>query len=81
MTTESVIDLLISRGLLDDSQRDQYISAIKESGTEATVAIQEYGVIEREQLLQLIAHDIGGNYYDLTDYEQKILTQIINQRN
>ncbi|MDF1816790.1 MAG: GspE/PulE family protein [Verrucomicrobiales bacterium] len=69
MTIESVIDLLISRGLLDDSQRDQYISAIRESGVEPTLAIEQYGVIEREQLLQLIAHDIGGNYYNLAEFE------------
>lgn len=69
MTTSSVIDLLISRGLIDDSQRDQYISAIDQSGIEPTAAVEQYGVIERGQLLQLIAHDIGGNFYDLTDYE------------
>lgn len=69
MTTESVIDLLVSRGLLDDSQRDQYIAAIKESGVEPTLAVEQYGVIDREQLLQLIAHDIGGNYYNLAEFE------------
>ena len=69
MTIDSVIDLLISRGLLDDSQRDQYISSIKESGIEPTLAVEQYGIIQRDQLLQLIAHDIGGNYYNLAEYE------------
>lgn len=69
MTTESVIDLLVSHNLLEDSQRDQYIAAIKESGVEPTLAVEQYGVIEREQLLNLIAHDIGGNYYNLADFE------------
>lgn len=69
MTTSSVIDLLISRGLIDDSQREQYISAIDQSGVEPTTAVEQYGVIDRSQLLQLIAHDIGGNFYDLTDYQ------------
>ena len=69
MTTESVIDLLVSRGLLDASQRDQYISNINENGAEVTQAVQDYGIIDREQLLQLIAHDIGGNYYDLSEYQ------------
>ncbi len=69
MTVSSVIDLLVSRGLIDASQRDQYISAIQESGTEPTVAIEQYGVIEREQLLTLVAHDIGGTYYNLEGHE------------
>ena len=68
MTVDSVIDLLISRGLLEASQRESFISAIRESGAEPTSAMEEYGVIQRDQLLQLIAHDIGGNYYDLQDY-------------
>ncbi|MEO0415023.1 MAG: ATPase, T2SS/T4P/T4SS family, partial [Verrucomicrobiota bacterium] len=69
MMTESVIDLLVSRGLLDQTQRDSYISAIYESGAEVTQAMEEYGVIQRQQLLQLIAQDIGGDYYDLSEFE------------
>jgi type IV pilus assembly protein PilB len=68
MTIDSVIDLLISRGILEHHQRDPYIKAIRNSGVEVTQAVEQYGLINREQLLQLIAHDIGGNYYNLSDF-------------
>tara|TARA_R110002096_G_scaffold157669_2_gene322800 strand:- start:2256 stop:3968 length:1713 start_codon:yes stop_codon:yes gene_type:complete len=69
MTVESVIDLLISRGLIDDSQRDDYIAAANASERDITYAVEEMGVIQRDQLFQLVAQDIGGEYYDLSDFE------------
>ena len=69
MTVESVIDLLISRGLIDDSQREEYIAAAYGSEHDITYAVEEMGLLQREQLFQLVAQDIGGEYYDLTDFE------------
>ncbi len=69
MTVESVIDLLISRGLIDDSQREDYIAAAYGSDHDITYAVEEMGLLQREQLFQLVAQDIGGEYYDLTDFE------------
>ena len=36
MTVDSVIDLLVSRGLIDDSQRQEYISAAHASEHDVT---------------------------------------------
>lgn len=69
MTVESVIDLLISRGLIDDSQRGDYIAAAQASEKDITFAVEEMGLIQRDQLFQLVAQDIGGEFYDLTDFE------------
>jgi len=69
MTTESVIDLLVSRGLIEDTQRDDYVNAIREAGADVTQAVEEYGILQRDQLFQLVAQDIGGEYYDLSDFE------------
>ncbi len=69
MTVESVIDLLISRGLIDDSQRGDYIAAAQASENDITYAVEEMGVIQRDQLFQLVAQDIGGEFYDLTEFE------------
>ena len=69
MTVESVIDLLISRGLIDDSQREEYIAAAYGSERDITYAVEELGLLQREQLFQLVAQDIGGEYYDLTGFE------------
>lgn len=68
MTVESVIDLLISRGLVDESQRDEYIAACHASEHDVTFAVEELGLIMRDQLFQLVAQDIGGEYYDLSDF-------------
>ncbi len=69
MTVESVIDLLISRGLIDDSQRGDYIAAAHASEHDITYAVEEMGVIQRDQLFQLVAQDIGGEFYDLSEFE------------
>jgi type IV pilus assembly protein PilB len=69
MTVESVIDLLISRGLIDDSQRDEYIAAAYASDRDITYAVEELGLLQRDQLFQLVAQDIGGEFYDLTGFE------------
>lgn len=69
MTVESVIDLLISRGLIDDSQRDDYIAAAHGSEHDITYAVEELGLLQRDQLFHLVAQDIGGEYYDLTGFE------------
>ena len=69
MTVDSVIDLLVSRGLIDDSQRQEYISAVYESEHDVTQAVEDLGVIQRDQLFHLVAQDIGGEYYDLADFE------------
>ncbi len=69
MTVDSVIDLLISRGLIDESQRSDYIVAAHDSGKDITFAVEEMGIIQRDQLFQLVAQDIGGEYYDLSDFE------------
>ena len=69
MTIESVIDLLISRGLIDDSQRDEYVAAAHASEQDITFAVEEWGLIQRDQLFQLVAQDIGGEFYDLSEFE------------
>ncbi|MBP6602555.1 MAG: type II/IV secretion system protein [Verrucomicrobiales bacterium] len=69
MTVESVIDLLISRGLIDDSQREEYIAAAYGSEHDVTYAVEELGILQRDQLFHLVAQDIGGEFYDLTDFE------------
>jgi type IV pilus assembly protein PilB len=69
MTVESVIDLLISRGLIDESQREDYIAAAYGSEHDITYAVEELGLLQRDQLFQLVAQDIGGEFYDLTGFE------------
>lgn len=69
MTVDSVIDLLISRGLIEESQRDEFISAAHANENDVATAVEEMGVIQRDQLFHLVAQDIGGEFYDLTGFE------------
>lgn len=69
MTEESVVDLLISRGLIEDSQRDDYIEAARANENDVTQAMEDLGVIQRDQLFHLVAQDIGGEFYDLSEFE------------
>lgn len=69
MTVDSVIDLLVSRGLVDESQRSDYIAAAYDSGTDITYAVEQLGLIQRDQLFHLVAQDIGGEFYDLSEFE------------
>jgi len=69
MTADSVIDLLVSRGIIDETQREEYISAVYASDMDVTHAIEQWGVLQRDQLFQLVAQDIGGEYYDLSEFE------------
>ncbi|HQW29003.1 MAG TPA: pilus assembly protein PilB, partial [Verrucomicrobiales bacterium] len=55
--------------MIDDSQREDYIAAAYGSDHDITYAVEEMGLLQREQLFQLVAQDIGGEYYDLTDFE------------
>lgn len=78
MTEDSVVDLLISRGLIDDSQRAEYITAALESEHDVTQAMEDLGVIQRDQLFHLVAQDIGGEFYDLSEFapEPQVLAAV-----
>ncbi len=69
MTVESVIDLLVSRGFIDESQREEYVYAAYNTGQDITHAVETLGLLQRGQLFQLVAQDVGGEYYDLTGFE------------
>lgn len=69
MTVESVIDLLVSRGFIDESQREGYVHAAYNTGQDITQAVETLGLLQRGQLFQLVAQDVGGEYYDLTGFE------------
>ncbi len=69
MTVESVIDLLVSRGFIDELQREGYVHAAYNTGQDITHAVETLGLLQRGQLFQLVAQDVGGEYYDLTGFE------------
>ncbi len=69
METESVVDLLVAREVITQDQREDLLYAVEQSGKDVVEVISDYQLLEPDQLYQLIADDIGGTYYDLSDFE------------
>ncbi|HRX53781.1 MAG TPA: GspE/PulE family protein [Verrucomicrobiales bacterium] len=69
MNAEAVIDLLVARDLVDAGQRDEVLHTLAQSGKEIVEALEDYSIITRDQLYQLVAEDIGGYYLDLNGFE------------
>jgi len=68
MNTEAVLDLLVAREFIDDVQRDDLITQVQTTGKDVVELISDYGILTPEGLYNLIAEDIGGVYYDLSDF-------------
>ena len=69
MNAESVIDLLISRGLAEKEAKHDLIEATNNSADGIAQVLEDSGYIQKDALYQLIAQDIGGEYYDLAEFE------------
>ncbi len=57
--------------MIDESQREEYIAAAYGSEHDITYAVEELGLLQREQLFHLVAQDIGGEYYDLSEFRTR----------
>lgn len=79
MTAQSVVDLLIHRGLLDEGQAQDVIHDARNSGKEIVEMLVEYGVItDQDQFWAAVAQEIGAEHYDLESFEptQEVLKLI-----
>lgn len=68
MNTQAVLDLLVSREFIDDTQRNDLLEQSHSSGKDVADLVADYGILSAEGLFNLIAEDIGGVYYDLSDF-------------
>ncbi|MCB1236634.1 MAG: type II/IV secretion system protein [Verrucomicrobiae bacterium] len=68
MNAESVADLLVARDVIDHGQRDDLVSSVEQSGKDVVSVLEDYQILTRDQLYQLIAEDIGGEYFDLSQF-------------
>ena len=69
MNADSVLDLLVSRELIDDGQREDLIYAVSQSGKDIVGVVEDYSILEPDQLYQLIAEDIGGYSIELEGFD------------
>ncbi len=69
MNAESVVDLLVTREIIDQNQRDDLMYAYEQSGKDIVGVLGDYQILDADQLYQLIADDIGGYYLDLAGFQ------------
>ena len=70
MTAQSVVELLIHRGLLDEGQAQDVIHDSRNSGKDIVEMLVEYGVFtEQDQFWASVAEEIGAEHYDLERFE------------
>jgi type IV pilus assembly protein PilB len=69
MNAESVADLLVSREVIDYDQREDLIFNVEQTGKDIVELLEEFQILQRDQLYHLIAEDIGGQYLDLEGYQ------------
>ncbi|MBL9152834.1 MAG: type II/IV secretion system protein [Verrucomicrobiales bacterium] len=69
MNADSVADLLVSREVIDYDQREDLIYNVEQTGKDIVELLEEFQILDRDQLYHLIAEDIGGQYLNLEGYQ------------
>ncbi len=69
MNAPTIIDLLISRDLIDGPQGEDILNQSLNSEKSVVEIIEDYGILNADALYNMIAEDIGGVYFDLSEFE------------
>ncbi|MFT5471445.1 MAG: type IV pilus assembly protein PilB [Verrucomicrobiales bacterium] len=69
MNSSTIIDLLTSRELIDAAQGEELLELSLSNGGDVIQTISEHNILNPDALYNLIAEDIGGVYFDLTNFE------------
>lgn len=70
MNQDYVLDLLVSRGMLDQQVADDIRREHLETGVDILPLVVNYGVLENEEAIYpLVANELGAEYYDLNGFD------------
>ena len=70
MNPQFVLDLFLSRSLLDELQAAELMEEVSSSGKDIKRLLTDYGYVESEaDVYRLIAEELGAEYVDLRRYE------------
>lgn len=70
MNAQSVVDMLVHRGLINESQADDVVRETLTTGKDALEELVAFGVFRSEdEFWALVADEIGAQHYDLTGFE------------
>ncbi len=70
MDNTQILDLFVSRGMIDGALKEDVLSEIENSGKEAAEILADYQVIgSRDDIWPMIAQELGAEYIDLSEFE------------
>ena len=70
MDNTQILDLFVSRGMIDGALKADILSEIENSGKEAAEILADYQVISsRDDVWPLIAQELGAEFIDLSEFE------------
>ena len=70
MTADSVVDMLVQRGLLDEGQGSDLVHDVKHTGKDIVELLVEYGIFNHaDEFWATVAEEIGAEHYDLETFE------------
>ncbi|MGD1978971.1 MAG: ATPase, T2SS/T4P/T4SS family [Akkermansiaceae bacterium] len=70
MDNNQILDLFVSRGLIDGALKADILSEIENGGKEAAEILTDYQVIfDRNDIWPIIAQELGAEYVDLTNLD------------
>ncbi len=69
MNAPTIIDLLVSRDLIDGPQGEDILNQSLNSEKSVVEIVEDYGILNADALYNMIAEDIGGVYFDLSEFE------------
>ncbi len=66
---EFILDLMLSRGMLEDEQAEQARKHAEEEGISVIEALQKLNFVSEEEVMMLLAAEYGMETFDLRDYK------------
>lgn len=70
MDNTQLLDLFVSRGMIDGALKADIISEIENSGKEAAEILADYQVVgSRDDIWPMIAQELGAEFIDLSEFE------------
>jgi len=70
MTAQNVVDLLESRGVIDNGQAYDITQDVMQNGKEIVQVLLDYAIFNTEdEFWAVVAEELGAQHFDLTDFE------------
>lgn len=69
MTAQNVVDMLVTRGVIDEGQADDLAQDVQRSGKDILHLLIDYGIYSTEDdFWAAVAEELGAEHFDLSDF-------------